>query len=247
MITSLTPLRDIVSENFNTSQILEKYSLDFCCKSALSLREACERKRLDTEKILRELSLIEHDDSSQRFFHWDLPFLMDYIEKNHHAYVHYQTPLISIHLDKVIREHGDKYPELKEVNAIFQVYSKELALHMAKEEKILFPFIKEIAESFAVHGNPPHAYFSSIGAPIAIMREEHSDVGKELEHIRHLLNDYTPPEDACTTMKLLYKELEAFEHDLHIHVFLENVVLFPRAMQMEKELYGLRVEEVTVN
>ena len=246
MITASTVLRDIVSENFNSAPILEKYGLDFCCKGAMTLKDACLRKNLDTEKIVLELDKMTRDESSHRFFHWDIAFLMEYIVNHHHSYIRSHAPLISLHLDKVIREHGDKYPELKEANAIFYLYTKELAQHMMKEEKILFPFIKEIAESHAIHGDPPHAYFASIGTPIAIMREEHEGVGRELEHIRSLLNNYVPPEDASITMKLLYKELEAFEHDLHMHVFLENTNLFPRAMSMEKELYDMQ-QEVAVN
>jgi regulator of cell morphogenesis and NO signaling len=247
MTTLSTPLRDIVTENFNSAAVLEKYGLDFCCKGAMSLKDACLKKNLTAEKVIKDLSELDANESSQRFFCWDIPFLIDYILNNHHAYVRYQTPLISIHLDKVIHEHGEKYPELKEANAVFRIYSKELADHMMKEEKILFPFIKEIARSYETHGDPPHAYFSSIGTPIAIMREEHADVGKELEHIRNLLHNYAPPEDACMTMKLLYKELEAFEHDLHMHVFLENTILFPKSMQMEKELYGMMHQDLAIN
>ena len=247
MTTASTPLYDIVKENFNTASVLEKYGLDFCCKGAMTLKDACLRKKLDSEKVIRDLSEVQYDDSSQRFFRWDLQFLIDYILNHHHAYVRYQAPLIAIHLDKVISEHGERHPELKEANVVFRIYSKELADHMTKEEKILFPFIKEIAASYAVHGDPPQSYFASIGAPIAIMREEHADVGKELEHIRSLLNNYTPPEDACVAMQLLYKELESFESDLHRHVFLENVILFPKAMTMERELHGFQHQEVAVN
>lgn len=239
MTTASTLLRDIVTENYNSASVLEKYGLDFCCKGAMSLKDACLRKKLDSEKVIRDLMEVDYDDSSQRFSQWDLPFLIDYIYNNHHAYVRYQTSMIGIHLDKVISEHGDKHPELKEANAVFHLYSKELVDHMIKEEKILFPFIKEIALNYASHGDPPSTHFASIGTPIAIIREEHAEVGKELEHIRSLLHNYTPPEDACMTMRLLYKELEAFEHDLHKHVFLENVILFPKAMTMEKELYQM--------
>ena len=133
---------------------------------------------------------------------------------------------------------GEKIGRIKisEVNAIFRIYSKELGHHMMKEEKILFPFIKELATSFTTGGEPSRVHFGSVGAPIAIMREEHADVGKELAHIRNLLGNYIPPNDACATTRLVYKELEAFEQDLHKHVFLENVILFPKAISMENEL-----------
>ncbi|HET9135015.1 MAG TPA: hemerythrin domain-containing protein, partial [Candidatus Kapabacteria bacterium] len=72
--------------------------------------------------------------------------------------------------------------------------------------------------------------------PIEAMRHDHEEAGDIFAEIRALLNNYQPPEDACTTMKVTYKELEEFERDLHQHVFLENSILFPKAIDKEAEL-----------
>lgn len=236
MITTQTALRDIVADNFNTASVLEKYGLDFCCKGGISLSEACRTKNINLEKVTRELSLVKYEEASQRYSSWDLPYLIDYIISNHHSYVKNQIPLINLHLEKVARTHGDNHPEIKEAAAIFTVYGKSLEHHMMKEENILFPFIKALAHAYSTGEEMPTLHFGSIDRPIAIMREEHADVGKELAHIRDLLHNYSPPDDACTTMRLLYQELDAFEQDLHKHVFLENATLFPKAIRMEKEL-----------
>ncbi len=229
-------LRDIVSNNFNTASVLEKYGLDFCCKGGVSLQEACAKKNLDYERVAQELSEVSYEESSQRYFRWDVPFLADYIVNEHHSYAKAQTPLIFHHLEKVVQAHGDRHPEVIQAEAVFHSSASALDHHMLREEKVLFPFIKALALARSTGIEPPIAPFGSVGSPIAVMLDEHEIVGEELAHIRSLLDDFTPPEDACTTMKLLYQELDAFEKDLHKHVFLENVILFPKAMKLEGEL-----------
>jgi regulator of cell morphogenesis and NO signaling len=244
MSTTERTLRDIVTENFNTASVLEKYGLDFCCKGGVTLEEACKAKGLNRGKVAAELSEVIYEESSQRYFQWELPFLIDYILNNHHSYVKNQIPLINLHLEKVVSAHGDRHPEVKEVEGIFHEQSQALGNHMMKEEKILFPFIKQLAESHKIGNELPIAQFGSVSAPIAVMLAEHDDVGNALAHIRELLLDYTPPNDACTTMRLLYHELDAFEHDLHKHVFLENAILFPKATRMEKEFAQAKVVQL---
>ncbi len=228
-------LRDIVTENFNAASVFEKYGLDFCCKGGISLDEACKQKGLNREQIFSELSDVAYEESSQRYFQWELPFLIDYIVNNHHAYIKTQVPLINFHLEKVIRAHGERHPEVKEVESIFHTQSQGLLNHMMKEENVLFPFIKQLVQSRSLGTEPPQAHFGDISGPIAAMLAEHEEVGGELARLRDLLLDYTPPDDACTTMRLLYQELEAFEKDLHKHVFLENTILFPKAIRIERE------------
>jgi regulator of cell morphogenesis and NO signaling len=51
-----------------------------------------------------------------------------------------------------------------------------------------------------------------------------------------LSNKYTPPADGCNTYRVTYALLNEFEEDLHLHIHLENNILFPKAIEMEREL-----------
>ncbi|HPA31119.1 MAG TPA: hemerythrin domain-containing protein, partial [Bacteroidia bacterium] len=78
--------------------------------------------------------------------------------------------------------------------------------------------------------------FGSVKGPINMMEIEHESAGKNMSEIRTLSNDFTLPEDACASYSLLFRLLEEFEEDLHTHVHLENNILFPKALALEKEL-----------
>ena len=107
-------------------------------------------------------------------------------------------------------------------------------MHMMKEEMVLFPYIARREEA-VIAGEPKlPAPFGTVGNPIRMMEHEHESVGEALRELRELSNGYTAPGDACTTFRTLYSAMAEFEQDLHRHIHLENNILHPRALQMER-------------
>ena len=134
-------------------------------------------------------------------------------------------PPIQMYVLKVATKHGQRFPFMHEVYDLFTELAEEMTLHMAKEEKILFPRIKLLELNAAKDANPEF-----ISAPVEVMEHEHDQAGTIMEKIRVLTNNYLAPEDACTTFRLALASLQAFESDLHRHVHLENNILFPKAI-----------------
>ena len=106
---------------------------------------------------------------------------------------------------------------------------------MLKEEKVLFPFIKDLVAADNNEKPVQTSHFGTVQNPINMMEMEHEMVGKNMEEIRVITNNYTLPEDACASYSLLFKMLDEFENDLHIHIHLENNILFPKALDIEKK------------
>ena len=107
---------------------------------------------------------------------------------------------------------------------------------MVKEEKVLFPYVKQLVVSTSQSLPLQAAHFGTVQSPINMMEMEHEIVGKAVEKIRSLSHNFALPEDACASYSLLYKMLEEFEDDLHTHIHLENNILFPKALELEKQL-----------
>jgi regulator of cell morphogenesis and NO signaling len=78
------------------------------------------------------------------------------------------------------------------------------------------------------------APFGSVRNPVAMMMHEHDSAGNALRGLRHASNGYAAPADACISFQTLYRALAEFEADLHQHIHLENNILFPRAIEMER-------------
>ena len=117
---------------------------------------------------------------------------------------------------------------------VFGSLREELQMHMHKEERILFPFIEQYGRAEALGQAMPGVPFGSIANPIAMMEREHVSAGDALGEVRTLTHDYQLPSYACSTVRALYEGLQALEADLHVHIHLENNILFPRAVALEK-------------
>lgn len=231
-------LREIVTSNYNAAAVFEKYNFDFCCKGNILLSDLLIDKAITDNVILDELENVFTDENLTdiRYDDWSLDFLVSYIINNHHSFIRRMLPVLNTRAIKISSNHPEKYPWVLEVRDILAEVTNELTHHMIKEEQILFPYVLELVEAKNEKRKVNIPPFSSAVNPIKMMEREHQNAGDELYSIRKLTNNYTAPEDACTTFKLFYSELKAFEEDLHKHVHLENNLLFPKTIELEKEL-----------
>ena len=226
-------LKSIAIEHYEFIPVLEKYSLDFCCRGAKTLGDACIEKDISIDALLNELHLtVSEGKTKMPFNEMTAEQLISYILIHHHFYVKNSIPTIYNHLQKVVTKHGDKFPYMQEVLQLFNEIADELTSHMQKEEQILFPRIKTLYASPVPENLHPEYIDSSIG----VMEAEHEKAGDLLYAIRDITNNYTAPEIACTTHRVLINELKAFEEDLHNHVHLENNILFPMAAERISEI-----------
>lgn len=232
-----TKIGEIVAHNYHTARVFEEHGLDFCCGGKKSVEAACAEKGVDTEKLLAELeSLDSSKPTSAHFDKWEADFLADYIINNHHSYVNNSVSTIEHRLQKVVSAHGEKHPELAVLQGVFTELKEELLEHMAKEEKMLFPYIKKMSFALKNSIEMPAAPFGTVGNPIKVMESEHDNARLLVKKINMLTEAYNPPQDACTGYTVLYSELREFEEDLHMHIHLENNVLFPKAKELEEKL-----------
>jgi regulator of cell morphogenesis and NO signaling len=228
---------EIVAKNFRTAQIFEKFGLDFCCGGKKSISDACSKRGVDANEVIDELLMVNENGSRQNdYFSWEIDFLIDYIIEVHHSYVSKSMPVIFAHSQKVAEAHGENHPEVIKIADYFSTIKDELEAHLMKEEKMLFPYIKKLVEVKKNNLEQEVPPFGAVVNPIKVMEAEHENAGLLFAEIKRLSNGYNPPEDACTTFKVLYQELNEFEQDLHTHIHLENNILHPKAIELEKNL-----------
>ena len=187
--------------------------------------------------------IAEPESSESDFRAMSLAAMVDYLVRKHHTFTRREGERIADLLEEGCRIHGKAHPELLEIQRAFGTLRLELENHLLKEERVLFPYIA-LMESSLKFGRPvPQAPFGSTRNPIAVMTKDHDDANEILRGIRKLANDFEVPEDDRTALGELYQAIEGYEDDLHIHIHLENDILFPEAIEMENHGNPVNPEE----
>lgn len=228
---------EVVTENIKAAHIFKKHGIDFCCGGGISIAKACEKAKVDPSILEAELVNLDNaPDRASDYNSWKLDFLTDHIINVHHHYVEENSPLLLQYSKRVNHVHGHHYTELAEIESLVTKVVQTMAAHQRKEELILFPFIKKLVKAEREGTEVPPIHFGSVENPINMMEEEHEEAGEILRRISELSDNYTPPQGACNTYRAFYAKLDEFEQDLHHHIHLENNILFPKSLNLEKKL-----------
>ncbi len=229
---------EIAAKDIRKAEIFKQKGIDFCCGGNKTLKEASEEAGITEDELKTALDTVENKPlaPSQDYNKWELDFLADYIVNTHHRYVKENAETIYGLAVKVAQHHADNHPELNRLAQSVHHFLQDLLDHTVKEEKILFPAIKE---GVAKKKDPSYNLSTQPGfikQPIMMMEREHEIAGEDLTYFRKLTNNYTLPADACNSYNYLFEKMKEFEDDLHQHIHLENNILFPKALELDKEL-----------
>jgi regulator of cell morphogenesis and NO signaling len=208
--------------------------IDYCCGGKKTIAEICEKKKLDPEMLFEVLEAEAEaaPDSDISPSDMSLSDLTDHIVSTHHAYLRAELPRLGKMAQRVAKVHGEKDERLGALSETFDAFTAELESHMAKEENVLFPAIRQIDGAERMPSLP----FGRVANPIHCMEQEHDNAGAALERMRALTDGFTPPDWACNTYRALLDGLHDLELDMHQHVHKENNVLFPRVIEREEQL-----------
>jgi len=229
---------ELVAKHYQSADVFSRYGIDFCCGGKKTLATACSEKSVAFEALAQDLQTAWQTQGlpSGNAATWAPDFLAEYIVQTHHRYLREALPFLVHYTAKIAQVHGSRRPELKIVEKQMLLLAEELVAHMAKEEQILFPYIKTLVAVQRENGPVGHPPFGTVENPIRMMEHEHEYAGAILENLRELTADFTPPEGACASYQVTFAKLNELYQDLRWHIHLENNILFPKALLIEQIL-----------
>lgn len=234
IITTERTVAEIVSEKLSRARVFELYGIDYCCGGKRPLGEICAERSLNADEIVQELKSADAAAPAEQvnFTEMQPGELCDEIVASHHDYLRRELPRLEPMIDKLAAKRGDVHPELPEVRDIYHAFEAEIFAHMMKEEQMLFPMIRQLADA----ESNPTLHCGSVTNPIRVMEMEHINAGDALAKMHELTSGYAPPEDACNTYQVMLAGLAELEENMHHHIHKENHILFPKAIERENEL-----------
>lgn len=211
--------------------VIKKFNdleLDYCCGGATTLDNALKEKGVDVDKFVEELNreFKAFTFENSKYVDWreeSSENLIRHIIDTHHATTFNLLKEIDPLMVKILRVHFSHGPELlMKVHRLFGELKTELEEHLVKEEEILFPLMMKYDQT------KDESEKAEIEKNIRMIVSEHEAAGEILKELAKITNDYTAPDWACVTYKLVYDKLHELEKDLFIHIHKENNILFPR-------------------
>ncbi|MFK4477436.1 iron-sulfur cluster repair di-iron protein [Bacillus sp. RC206] len=227
--TETSIIGEIVTQFPKASDLFKSYRIDLCCGGSRPLIDAINERNLSVTEVITELNTLYNNTKllNESEIDWknaSYQELIDYVINKHHRYLNEELPQLSPYVTKVLRVHGANQPHLAQIHKLFHELKMELEQHLIKEETEDFPLILEFEQ------NPTDENYAKLRKVVDELEDEHNHAGNIIKELRKVTNDFTPPEGACGTYRLVYQRLEAIESDLFEHIHLENNILFPRAI-----------------
>lgn len=235
---------EIVNRDYRAADVFRKYGVEYCCGGKFSLHVACEMNGVDEELLVKELedaTQAINTSNTLNFYEWHIDFLTDYIVNVHHEYLRKALPSLQDHVGRFADGHRKKFPYLDELQKAVAQLSRSFIPHLQQEEEVIFPYIRQIGHAYYSRESYASLLVRTLRKPVEqIMAHEHETTLRLLQRMRELTGDYKTPENACISHKVTFHKLEEVDNDLVKHLHLENDILFPRAIAMEKELLQLK-------
>lgn len=241
-ITASASVADIVTRYPHIRALFDELSIDYCCGGKHSLEDACQKAGLPWQSVVERLNraIEQGGPGRQSGKDWTavpLVELVEHIITAHHTYLREHLPRLQNLARKVYSAHQRRHGEtIRKLQQSLEHLRIDIEMHLAKEEQILFPLIREMEAYAAGRGPEPALHCGSIQNPIRQMELEHEAAGRILAEMRLAGSGYQLPQDACQSFASLYDGLRALEDDLHEHIHLENNILFPRAVELERKI-----------
>lgn len=230
--TKENTLAEIVNRNLNASNIFDDYRLNYSTEGKSRIGDACITQGLNAEVILNKLKKTENPGYNKlKISEWETGLLCDFIISNHHTYIRKNLPkLISVSINLVKDNICDELIHEKLLKL-----KNEFEIHMQKEEKLIFPYIKRMKNIINDRENYETPPFGSVANPVKVMEKEHKNAYKELIIISKLTGMILKNKDNASIRSLNEKFTE-FISDFNFHIHLENNILFPKAIRLENKL-----------
>ncbi|HET7745867.1 MAG TPA: iron-sulfur cluster repair di-iron protein [Vicinamibacteria bacterium] len=237
-ITGTTRIADLAVAYPATIRVFRARGIDFCCGGQRPVAEACAETGIAFDTLKAELAEALRGPAPDTFDWTGAPLdeVVTRIIQRYHVWLRRELPVLGEMAAKVARVHGERHPEVREVAATLAAITADLDPHMMKEERVLFPYIAEMARAARSGGGLESSCFGSVENPIRMMEMEHEAVGGLLDEMRRQASGYVVPDDGCNTFRGLYHGLLELERELHEHIHVENNVLHVRAKALEAQL-----------
>lgn len=230
-------IADLVDENYIHAYVLYYFGIRFYEYSEQTLEQVCKHRSLRVDQVVRELESPTHiQDDDLPLLSYPLDLIIEYLKHAHFLFIKHKLPYIARLVESFKANHDDYLSVERDLKIVFPLFVEDFIQHIYEEEDTLFTHIRLLERSTKGSYNPSRLFFEMEKNSIHNFAMEHEAHDDEMEGIRKITNNYILHKDAPLHIKVIYSELKDFEKSLIIHARIENEILFPKALALEKKV-----------
>lgn len=231
-------IKDLVAEHYVFASVLYYLGIEYYEFEEDSLEKVCTTKGLNCATVVLELEQITNNQEIDNLKLLGLPLdlVIEYLKHAHFLFIKKDLPF----LVKMINQLGHKTSQYaavqRELREVFPLFVEDFVHHIYEEEDTLFDYILQLKKIEAAHQNPSGFFFKHQKFSIQKFAMDHEVHDDEMKSINYILDQFPPEQDGELNFNVLYAALKRFEKKLSIHAKIENEILFPKALMLEKQV-----------
>ena len=227
-----THLEAIAASVPGAINVFESAGIDYACGSRLSVREAARLAGIDPQTLRLALQSIATGTKDIEWSERTLSDITHAITDEHHATIRNELPRIAIALGALSGTRASA--ELTLLRAEIAQLASEIIPHTHDEERNVFRTITALEAAWQSNEKPPELDHM-LHTRIAELTVAHGAIAQRIHRIRDLRTQITSLSTAPDVVAVL-NQLERLEAHLRQQMFIENCILFPRAVQLEEQM-----------
>lgn len=241
-------ITDIVGENYVFASVLYYFGIKFYDYSEKTLEQVCQEKGLNIQTVITSLESVcaEKDNMDITLFSYPIDLIVEYLKHTHYIFIKQKLPYIA-RLIETLKPNTENAQLVEDLKFVFPLFVEDFIHHIYEEEDSLFRYITLLRNALHKSFNPSKLFYEIENFSLQEHAIAHSQHDDEMKGIRSITNNYTLPLGKNLHLKVVFEELKAFEKLLVSHACIENEILFPKALVLEKEVKKAFNEKIKLN
>lgn len=228
-------ITELVDDNYVYAHVLYYFGIRFYEYADDTLEQVCRRRGLNVSQVVHSLEYALQQKNTKSITLESLPvdLIIEFLRHTHAVFVKQTLPYMA-HLVETLRYESD--PCIKDLQLLFPLFVEDFILHIHEEEDTLFNYVTLLQNARQRKVSLGKVFFELGSKSVQHFADDHETHDDEMVGIREITNNYTLRPGSSQHLKVVFAELKSFEAELHTHARIENEILFPKVLELEKEV-----------
>lgn len=229
-------INDLISESHIRASVLYYFGVKFYDYKEETLKEVCENQGLNEQSVIKAMELVTENNktTNTQLQSFPVELMVEYLKHAHYIFVKKRMPYVAQLIDS-LGEVDFRYKSLSDdLKSIFPLFVEDFIEHIYEEEDTFFSYVNQLSRFLKDDVPSSEVFYLMEKYSVKEFALDHEVHDNEMEGFRKITNNYQYCDEADLQIKVLYSELERLENDLILHARIENEILFPKALQLER-------------